>query len=1159
LNPPFIKDYFDSEEIVLDLGYDEAAWSSTEGDIIGIQIAGLDESLMLLKARVPVDFSRGDLVIEYKFRAEFMDFDWDASHMSLNIILNPPDSGDFWTDPFIPGLHGTLRDVLNFLVTFGPNDHYGGIVGVGDSVEGGNLPRASAPYPENGEWVTAKIYISPDGFSVEAEGDQGYTRTETYEYDNSELSYIAIGFGDQHETKVEVDYIKGYYQGYYEETPVAQFTANKTEGPCPLTVQFFDQSTGEITSWFWEFGDGETSTEQNPSHTYNSTGYFTVSLTVTGPGGSDTKTKENYIHVAEVATPGATSISQSQSDGTEIPEGDIVPEGTIVFKATLEDPDGDDVRLEIELRKIDEPFTGEPTSETISDFAPSDSEVTITRSGLVDGEYHWQYRVRDSRGAVSEWKEFGEAGNVDFKVGPLRIISFTANPTTADTVPCEVSFTCKANGVITEYRWDFDGDGVIDEITNANQTTHTYTEAGAYKAGVTVVGDTGGTASKTRVIRVGDLLAKYAPVLTFTHLKNLSKEQLGFSPKEQYFPTNYKMMTQKSELWAIIENSMATNPSVTATYVNLTEKGINTPDELHAFLDNPSAYGVDFPWLVESVYFDLKNCDQESCFVPHMEPSDCVVYAREVKDDNDKIRFLQYWFFYIYNDWKNKHEGDWEHITIKLKDNQEPEAVMYSRHYEVEAVKWEKVEKSEGHPVVYVGLGSHASYPFKDHTFFSWEVDYHYGNYWWESLKGTLLKPDSYQLLSIEESGWLAFKNLYFGDKKWGHPPLSPTGRDEWSFRKLTKKILGLLQKPSEKIVETTAEIQTGMEKAVRVPIDSVKKIYVKVSLLFNSNIDTTLVAPDGTIINSQVAQTDPNITYIPGDTSESYIIEQPMPGEWEIRVEGDDIEEEGEPLIVTVTADSNLTLSIDLDKDEYLPGAPIIIKTTLKDDLGPILNANVVANVQTPSSNEVITLYDDGNHNDGAANDGIYANTYLNTQETGAYAFKVDASGVSNGGDAFTRTATKAVIVSGGSNGDGTVTIDEVQKCINCFLGIENDCCDRCDLNNDDQVTIDEVQKVINAFLGIVAPPAPPPEVIPGGTTVGPGETTSVSEGETVSDVTVEEGGTVTVPETSGLESPTVSGTVEKLGLWSSHLTLSWSVWFIGVRCEVQGARCIF
>ena len=61
------------------------------------------------------------------------------------------------------------------------------------------------------------------------------------------------------------------------------------------------------------------------------------------------------------------------------------------------------------------------------------------------------------------------------------------------------------------------------------------------------------------------------------------------------------------------------------------------------------------------------------------------------------------------------------------------------------------------------------------------------------------------------------------------------------------------------------------------------------------------------------------------------------------------------------------------------------------------------------------------------------------------------------------------ASAIPGDANGDGTVSIDEVQKCINCFLGIEieNDCCDKCDVNNDGQVTIDDVQKVINAFLG--------------------------------------------------------------------------------------------
>ncbi len=81
--------------------------------------------------------------------------------------------------------------------------------------------------------------------------------------------------------------------------PTANFTASPTSGCAPLTVNFTDQSTGDITSWSWDFGDGTTSTEQNPTHTYNSAGTYTVSLTVTGPGGSDTETKVDYITVSE--------------------------------------------------------------------------------------------------------------------------------------------------------------------------------------------------------------------------------------------------------------------------------------------------------------------------------------------------------------------------------------------------------------------------------------------------------------------------------------------------------------------------------------------------------------------------------------------------------------------------------------------------------------------------------------------------------------------------------------------------------------------------------------------------------------------------------------------------------------------------------------------
>jgi len=70
--------------------------------------------------------------------------------------------------------------------------------------------------------------------------------------------------------------------GCAEEKEInADFTGSPTFGTPPLEVQFIDESTGEITQWAWDFGDGGTSTERSPSHTYSAAGEYTVSLTVT--------------------------------------------------------------------------------------------------------------------------------------------------------------------------------------------------------------------------------------------------------------------------------------------------------------------------------------------------------------------------------------------------------------------------------------------------------------------------------------------------------------------------------------------------------------------------------------------------------------------------------------------------------------------------------------------------------------------------------------------------------------------------------------------------------------------------------------------------------------------------------------------------------------
>ena len=79
-------------------------------------------------------------------------------------------------------------------------------------------------------------------------------------------------------------------------TLIADFIVSPIKGPPPLTVDFTEQSSGFITSWYWDFGDGTISTIQNaPSHTYAEVGGYTVSLTVTGPAGS--KIKSSYIRV----------------------------------------------------------------------------------------------------------------------------------------------------------------------------------------------------------------------------------------------------------------------------------------------------------------------------------------------------------------------------------------------------------------------------------------------------------------------------------------------------------------------------------------------------------------------------------------------------------------------------------------------------------------------------------------------------------------------------------------------------------------------------------------------------------------------------------------------------------------------------------------------
>ena len=79
--------------------------------------------------------------------------------------------------------------------------------------------------------------------------------------------------------------------------PKADFSGAPITGNTPLTVEFTDQSTGYPTSWKWNFGDGKESADQNPVHTFWSSGDYTVTLTASNEYGTSDVTKAYLIHV----------------------------------------------------------------------------------------------------------------------------------------------------------------------------------------------------------------------------------------------------------------------------------------------------------------------------------------------------------------------------------------------------------------------------------------------------------------------------------------------------------------------------------------------------------------------------------------------------------------------------------------------------------------------------------------------------------------------------------------------------------------------------------------------------------------------------------------------------------------------------------------------
>ena len=140
------------------------------------------------------------------------------------------------------------------------------------------------------------------------------------------------------------------------------------------------------------------------------------------------------------------------------------------------------------------------------------------------------------------------------------------------------------------------------------------------------------------------------------------------------------------------------------------------PTSLDLFaLPGDSSYFLD-EWFSDDRSAEFSNYTAHNTYYaatlhPRAGGPQPAVYAHVVRDENSKHITIQYWAFYVYNDWFNKHEGDWEMVQVILSAAGQPEWVVLSQHHGGTRRSWATALVEGGtHPVAHVALGSHANY-----------------------------------------------------------------------------------------------------------------------------------------------------------------------------------------------------------------------------------------------------------------------------------------------------------------------------------------------------------------------------------------------------------------------------------------------------------------
>ena len=388
---------------------------------------------------------------------------------------------------------------------------------------------------------------------------------------------------------------------------VANFSSNQSSGITPLTINFTDLSSGDPDIWFWNFGDDDISTKQNPVHTYLSVGNYSVNFTASKSLCFDTKTNKNYINVTKpIITPVAnftvnktsgtiplyvkfsdqssnnpTSWFWTFGDGVNLTDQNPVhtysTAGLYTVNLTATNSAGSDtktapdyINASKEILKPVASFTGSPRNGTI----PLSVQFTDMSSNN-PSSWFWTFGDGGNSAAHNPAHIYSTAGvytvnltatnsvGSDTKNEPdyisatkevlKPVASFTGSPRNGP-IPLLVQFSDHSTNNPASWFWTF-GDGANSTIQNP---THTYSTLGVYTVNLTAT-NTAGSDTKAEPDYINATKEILKPVASFT-----GSPRTGSIPLTTQFTDN-STNTPTSWLWTFGDgiNTTIQNPAHT--------------------------------------------------------------------------------------------------------------------------------------------------------------------------------------------------------------------------------------------------------------------------------------------------------------------------------------------------------------------------------------------------------------------------------------------------------------------------------------------------------------------------------------------------------------------------------------------------------------------